>query len=358
MRSAGLVAATFLTACSALPERDLLVEYFDTVREMRLTPVYPPREDLQVGDVIFFTYDPNAENDLDSTTRRWLGSLTSVMEVSNDYLASRINYESSVIDSSGTPDASIAIRAGQTDLGSGTVSLNNGERRTLPLVSFPSITGRASSAASLGGYGFLQSFGLALGRNETVTLDFGDTRAFGLPDGGVAIDGEYEHEFRREICPIMMDVAFRRAENGVMTPACPAGLECRVAIVTRTFMTRSISFNYTNARIARLALNRLSGPVSDEPSTLPLPGNLDVNVTLGPDADGTELDQLLSGMNTNLESAQVAGQETSGLNFVGLQGNGLVFQRTFLKPVAVAYDALAGEPQFFANEVCMAMNND
>lgn len=349
-----------LTACSAIPQGDLRDKYAETVRNIGLTPVYPPREDFQVGDVIHVSYDPKDRDNLDKYQRTWLGSLTSVMNVANGYLASRINFPDSDTIEDG---AKTQIKADQDDLSSGRVTLDDGARRSLPIVSFPSVSGAASTAGSLGGYGFLRSFGLALGRNESVSLDFGDTRAFGLPDGGIAIDGQYEQEFRGKVCGSKLELFLQKDEfgqlarttNGNTVSACPKGRTCLVMIVTRTFLTRTLTYNYTSAAIARAALNDLRGPAPGGNTTpLPLPGNLDVNVTLGPDADASQLDTLVGGLTTAVQEARTDGKPTNGLNFVGIQGNGMVFQRVFRKPVAIAYDALAGPPDFFQKEICEA----
>lgn len=349
-RVAVLVGITFLTACSALPGRDLYRQYTESVRDLSLVPVYPPREEFQVGDVYLIEYDESDPDDIGDREREWLGSLSAVQTISNEYLSSRINFP----DSDLTPAMDdFAIAPTQDDLRTSIVTLANGERRTLPLVSFPAVSGQASTAGTLGGYGFLRSFGLALGQNETVSLDFGDTRVFGLERANVLVaeDPRVAAEFAHEICPLLrraMDPATDDQGRHTRVYDCPEGQTCELMIVTQTVLTRTLNFTYTNARIARLALSRLDSPVSETPSVLPIPGNLDVTVEVGPEADGEALSQLIAALSTQVQQVQSdvgSTSETSSLNFTGLTARGLQFQREFRKPVAVAYDAVFATPQ-------------
>lgn len=348
-----LLCCVILGSCSAQPGKDLTKEYLKTVRALQLQPVYPPREEYQVGDVFFVVYDGNDVDNLDLYRRMWLGTLTSVRAIANHYMASRINFEPSA---DANDDKLAEVSPNQIDFSGGAVSLNEAARQSLPLVSFPTISGRASTAGALGGYGFLQSFGLALGRLETVSLDFGDTRAFGLPFNGELIDGAYEAEFQEKICPRFKIInGFNPAPEGGFQ--CPEDRTCEVYIVTRTVVTRTLTYSYTNARIARLALSRLSEGDTPNQSTLPIPGDLSVNLTVAPEATPQEANQLLKTITAELASgltaSKVDGTETSGLNFLGFKGSALAFQRPFLKPVAVAYNGLRADPDWWWENVCV-----
>lgn len=360
MRLAGLVVATLVTACSALPERDLYMNYTEAVRSFDLVPVYPPREEFQVGDVFLIVYNPEEPDSIEERDRFWLGTLESVQTIANEYLSTRINFP----DSNLTPaQDDFAITPTQDDLRTSVVTLANGERRTLPLVSFPSVSGQASSAGTLGGYGFLQSFGLALGRNETVSLNFGDTRVFGVEraDWIVGEDPRVGAEFQHQICPVLRPALEGVIQNGLSTMRydCPEGRACDIMIVTQTVLTRTLNFTYTNARIARLALSQLDSPLPQTPNVIPIPGNLDVTVEVPADANGEALSGLITALSTQVQQVQSnAGNtnETSALNFTGLTARGLQFQREFRKPVAIAYDALFATPEVAWDAYCQGVH--
>ena len=103
----------------------------------------------------------------------------------------------------------------------------------------------------------------------------------------------------------------------------------------------------------------LGGQSRNKPTeTLNIPGNLDVNVTLESDPDGTALQTLVTSLNNDVTSGRSAAIETNSARFVGLRANGLVFDRTFIKPVAIAYDALAGSPDWFEKISAMRVGSN
>ena len=93
VKTAAFAALFLVLACSALPKKDLRDEYFEVVRELGLTPVYPPREELQVGDVFLVSTEPASPNDPEKTVSVWMGTLDTIRDEANRYLNSRINFE-------------------------------------------------------------------------------------------------------------------------------------------------------------------------------------------------------------------------------------------------------------------------
>ncbi|WP_298843654.1 hypothetical protein [uncultured Roseobacter sp.] len=344
LRKFGAFAGLFvLLACSALPQKDLQVEYFEAVRELGLTPVYPPREELQVGDVFFVSTNPSAPNDATQTVQVWMGTVQAMRKEANDYLKSRINFTNTDTTSN---NGSFDLKPSQADFSSGVVTLNNGARTTLPLVTFPTITGSASSGGALGSFGFLSSFGLSFGRNESVNIDFKDTRAFGVPLGAVRSFSAVQKEYVANICPhaqnaVALAEGIAAGRPDIPEDMCDPTRRCQFQIVTRTIQTRQIDYRYSSAQIARLAASRLNGvPAGDTPeTTLPVPGNVDLNITLGEDASSSSLESLVRALETSA-NADGAANETDGVSFVGLQGNALKFERVLQKPVAIAYESV------------------
>ena len=49
-----LAFALLLLGCSAVPNSDISVQYKKEARKLGLYPVYPPREEFQIGDVYLF----------------------------------------------------------------------------------------------------------------------------------------------------------------------------------------------------------------------------------------------------------------------------------------------------------------
>lgn len=69
------LSTALLTSCSAPGTGDLYKEYLQIVRDQRVAPVYPPREEFQVGDAYFISWNPEELDDLSQIRRIYLGQL-------------------------------------------------------------------------------------------------------------------------------------------------------------------------------------------------------------------------------------------------------------------------------------------
>ncbi len=335
----GLAAAVFLGACSAGPNRNLIAKYDEMVRGLGLTPVYPPREELQVGDVFFVSYDARRPNDRSQSFGVWVGSLDSVRHDANAYTRSRINF-----NDTGTNNNAFKTRTTQSDFSGGRVSVNADGRTSLPLVTFPTISGAATTAGALGSFGFLRSFGLGFGTAETVSIDFADTRAFGVPIGAVRSRNTFKNEYQSKICSHAnrtLSAAMQMAAAREIDPPkiCENGRKCHYTVVTRTYMTREIDYRYTSAQIARIAASRARGELGSDPTTQPATSNVDLNITIGDNTSAEDLAKLAAALQPSVTNPNTK-KEFDGLSFTGFQGNTMTFKRTLQKPVTIAYDGL------------------
>lgn len=333
-----LVFVLTLSACTAIPNRDLRTQYLEMTRQLGLTPVYPPREEFNVGDVYFVSGNDSKPDDTSQTVRIWLGTIDDVRHQANRYMRSRINLEDTVA-------ASNVLTTGgqQKDFEAGTVTLNEDARKTLPLVTFPTVTGAASSAGALGSFGFTNAFGFNFGSSETVSIDFTDTRAFGAPIGATKMTTTLRDEYLSKICsrknifvPTAQNLGAQKQID--ISTMCSKGRSCGFAVITRTYTTRQIQYRYTSARIARLAAARSSGPSGADATTPQLPTSVDINLTVTGKNSAEELAKIANALQSSVSNPNNKA-EFDGLNFVGFQGNALAFSRVFQKPVAVAFDA-------------------
>lgn len=282
-----------------------------------------------------------------------------MIKSATEYLASRIN-RTDTQTASGEGSTSLQIVQHQDDFDAGVVALNDGARRSLPIVAFPAITAKASSAGAFGGYGFLQSVGLAFGRNESVSLDFGDSRVFGPPDRGLTVpEDKLEDEFTANACSKLATLYMPHETGNPDRPIarnvdkyCPEGNMCGVHLVVRTYETRRIGFTYSSSRITRFALNQRKGELPDTPTTLGLPGNLDVQIEVGPDTKPETVAKLMSELSKQINETRINDAETNGLSFVGFQGTSMKFERIFRKPVAFAYESMFWGARSTAEDLC------
>lgn len=345
---------SFTSGCTALSQQDadkLRDKYIENTRKLGLEPVYPPNEEFQVGDVFFVSHPSGKPDDIDNRAMIYLGTIQDVRKRANNYLSTRINFGDTSVKSDNLTES-------QSDFQGGVVSTNNAARTSLPLVSYPAVTGSASSAAAFGGFAFGSSSAFGLGRSETVSIDFGDTRGFGLPLGSIGIlTNDFVKQYNGIVCQneaqalkkarVRAFQNIQRRQKLKMLPSlknenamCMTGRDCHVRIITRTLTTRQINYTYTGATVGNLAATQARGELPDSPeTTLAVPSTVDLNITIGAEADAANIQALVNALDVIPKSGPPA-TPTSSLQFVGVQGNAARFTRRLQKPVAIAHEAV------------------
>lgn len=190
-RIALLLATCAIVACSATPEKGRVQrEWVNTLRELGINPVFPPREDLQVGDVYLRRGDPE---DPATVSKRgfvpldlWLASLNEQCVIVNHY-ARRPSFPDTN-QHTGEPDAGKAVVQipEQDDLG--VPDRNTFMRRDLGQlrqVAFPDFTSFNIRAADLRALVPVEALSIGLGasfQNEhEVSVKIPAAESYGVP---------------------------------------------------------------------------------------------------------------------------------------------------------------------------------
>lgn len=318
----GLIAFLALAACAALTQRDLRTEYLEQIRAIGMTPVYPPRGEVQVGDV-YLTFVPANGGD-DAATSLFVGRMNSLRDQALAYLASRDNV------------------GGLMPADAGKVQI--GEMRELPAVNFPTITGSAASSASLGAIAPVFSGIFSVGSLDTVSMKFVDVRAFGMPYLAATVSAG---DFQRNVCPVLLgkvsalyrELGYDASRPDAGPPPCgdpkaaAQGQSCRLQLITRTYLTRDIAFKYNQKRkigasVATSTPLAAATPVATAPS---ISVNIDANTP--PDTATSVINALKTPANTSAQSVAAA--------TVTETAQGLEFDQKFRDPLAIAYEAVS-----------------
>jgi len=178
-----------LLACSAkLPKGYVMREWGLTLRELGIVPIFPPREDVQVGDIYAYPWNPEDEDSLIAGSRRvamsprWatLGLLDSL----------KLEYERRP-SWPRTPDADSAmldtirntVWPQATDTGN--IFRGNPNPVRLRLVAFPDFSATTFAQGDLSALIPMEAFNLALGvgRSElkSVTVKVPSAESYGIP---------------------------------------------------------------------------------------------------------------------------------------------------------------------------------
>lgn len=315
-----IVVLLFFLGCAPLTQKDLRLEYFAQTRAIGMTPVYPPRGEVQVGDV-YLIFTP-ANGGVDEATALYVGRMQSMRQQGLDYLASRDNIGGLM----------------PSGAGGGTLTAMT----ELPAVNFPTITGSAASSASLGAIAPVFSGLLSVGSLDTVSMKFVDVRAFGVPFLSASISSP---DFQHTVCPVLLDrktklyrqLGYSQVPEDDTAPcadmdALSKGQRCDMHIVTRTYLTRQIQFTYNQKRRIGVSGSAAS-PLPSTTPVAPIPAvsvNIDANTP--PNTATSVIDALKAPVNIS--------SSTVGAAVVSETSQGLAFDQQFKDPLAVAYESV------------------
>lgn len=314
-----IAVAGLLASCTAQIPDNISRQYTDQVRRMNLIPVYPPREDLQVGD-LFYLSDVEGQDDKD--VFEYLTTFPSMIGMAEQALRSRVMF---------TPTGDKSPKEtmiGQKDFVNGHIATRQeqGGGDTLPIYVFPEVTARASSTLNAGLLAPLAALGLFFGETTSVKLNFNDVRSYYVPKL------QAQGLIKSEICAFLQssqvnalgpmvngrEAAFDEDLKAYASTKNPVRKK-RLLLVTKVYLTRSIDYSYSNARIRALAMREAKAGAKEGAVKI-------INVVGDADAQAAALAQ-----------AAVVDSTQDNLAAGSLSAFGLTVNRTFQQPVAVAY---------------------
>jgi len=333
--------------CGSIRSIDVKQAYSEKARELGLFPVYPPREEFQIGDIYLVSSAKNNRNDSVSV---WLGSVDGLQKEATKFLESRVVFRETATEKLSTFNKTGAGPQADT-FGTAIATRKSQYVESLPLAAFPSISANAGFTAGVGIVGALQSLGIGFGRKTTVTLDFVDVRTYWVPKvlaapykdaaGFKAIDN-----INQGLSDLTRLVKLKKGSR--LDAA--GGERClTMALVTRVYLTRRIDYTYRDAQILAAGIRR-----ADVAGTLqnvaPAPTVI-VNQQQGDGGTGETLidDAQLNQLRQSV--AAVQGQTSAGqsLAFQSWDARGLRFGQTFQRPVAIGWDGFDFEFTFDPN---------
>lgn len=341
MRIYSLISLSLLlSACSALtPTGQLSLEYAKAARQIGITPVYPPREEFQVGDVFLVSVERDDPNNSASV---WLDSLPSLRQAAEKFLRTRVVFEDTGVLNA---EASSTSGKAQVDLFSPEISTRGSERvLSLPVAAFPSIVTQAGSTESTGLVGAMAALGFGSSDQTTVTLDFNDVRSYGEPQ---VLAADYQADAAL--------IAKRRAELGaeemadkVATIEYNQGRKSHdrcleLAVVTRVYLTREIDYTYRDRAIlaAGLKFSQEQGKLSQAPTPPTINVQIQSSATNAKPSDiDSDLADAAEKMRVAVASATNQTGEGGAFSFTSWNARGLTFKQVYPRPVAIGWEGM------------------
>jgi hypothetical protein len=337
-----IALALALAACGAAPG-ELSHEYGKSARKVGLYPIYPPREEFQIGDVYAWSQSRTNAND---TIAVYVKTLDWLRHEADRFMATRIVFENSTATD---PEKPFVRTNRDTPAGKhgltlrGDLSPSSDLGGSLPIAAFPSITADAGFTAGVGIVRLLTAIGLAGGARTQVTLNFNDVRTYWAPNvevAGRAIeDRNAAYRDNRDVIDFeLRRMAEYRLGSGV--DPCRGARHCGISVVTRVYLTRKIDYTYRNARIVAGAL-RTAEP-GFKRADVPAAPAVTVNVTsANGEIDAAAIDTQVAAIRTQLDQLTAAEGQGASLRFEAWDARGMTFASEYLRPVVVGWDGLS-----------------
>jgi hypothetical protein len=343
-RIALVISISVLGSCSTVVDEPVSRAYGEAVRDLGIFPVFPPREEFQVGDIYMWSQSLSDPSD---TISVYITSLDWVRHEASNFLRSRVVFQNSAhnnttarpleqVDLPGTPGR-ITTRGEIDD-----ATLLS----SLPITALPRVSADAGYTTGLGIVGILASLGLAGSARTTVTLDFNDVRSYWVPN--TQVRGRLQTDAALAIGPYFEagQIELRRlvGATGRADPSpCSGQRRCGVSVITRVYLTREIDYTYRNGSIVAAGLRRADAVNAEGAAPRPPAApSVVVNVATGSDGtvDGAQTQAQVNALRQQIDALSASNDRGASLRFEAWDARGITFSQLYQRPVAVAWDGI------------------
>lgn len=345
-----------LAGCSSLfQEPSPGITYAKSVEELGIFPVYPPREDLQVGDL--YGAEIGRETDKARMHTVYLGNIDLTKQV-KAYLKTRYRFGETRTISDGAIQGTSAQLPSQLDAPSDGNVLDRADMQNLPITGLPAI--EVDSGLSIGVAGaptqLAAVFGFAAAKTEKMTLHFGIVTSYSVSTPialeilqrhcGYIKDGAGQLEIPEE-CARDQVVDYLNQKYQLNDNDPHRVQDANILLVSKVYLARAISYTF-NDRTMAAAAAAIAG---------------DSKGARAPMVDGNLLSAAVASNNAGMVSALATFQDSLTGTVVSNQGsdgttvslaayneNSVTFEEIYQRPVVVGYEAVKVQSRVFKNE--------
>lgn len=344
----------FLFSCSDLLSKAPGVTYQQSVSQLGALPVYPPREDFQVGDI----YVVEKKNGLSFEAKKEYLSTENMTKEINEFLSTRYKFNSIKLTSTAAESTN---RLGTT------WEYIQGKYRELPIAQFPTITVKRGAGASFGSGSLENLTGTLIGGSASasvfMTLTFSGVRSYSAPVADTIQKLNNWCAYQASIGDMKVNCSQSKA-NQILnftyarTPGQEGSFEqTNLQMVSKVYLARKISYEYANSQLAALVAKKATADSEENSKTVLTAlsesskganvSTVTVNIA-DPKKGITDSD--LSSLTDDLKAAiqnefnklsYAEGTEnTKGFSVSAGNSEFVTFNVEFVRPVAVGYKAV------------------
>lgn len=359
VRKSTILMATVMVAicgCTTTPKGYVAREWSQALRELNIIPVFPPREDVYVGDIYISPTAPDKEAELESTKGwlplgLWIGSVNLTNRISSFY-ANRSSFPK-------TPSETVEFMTNYTNAPFALVPqaadtnrniFMNGDTHRLRMVGFPSFMSATFSQGDLSAVIPVEGLNIAMAasssKSKSATLSVPVAESYGLPASEVfqAIrnpDGKFMVIGTNLKAADILSYAGKQVKDAKCD--CPVDY-AYVRLITEVFYTRALDVSINQKTTSGFGANvkplASLGTVSQVVSTVSSntasgSGATNSYITTRTES-GTPADRATE-LNNQLSAAISQTAPGGSVKFVSAGEFGVGMRRTYERPVAIGY---------------------
>jgi hypothetical protein len=337
------VAIFTLAACTSMLKEPPGITYAESVKQLGIYPVYPPREDLQVGDI----YGVEVNQKLAPARLRtvFVDSVDLTKQI-KDYLARRYTFADTAAAGSNTNIHGISNELpSQSDKLSAQPELfDRGSLKTLPITAFPTIevdsgidVNFAAGSSTIGAF-----FGFGAAKTIKMTLSYGRVTSYSVPIP-VALDALQSYckwpetaaapqNCKSEYLAFYMNEKYQLGTEGKDSVRNAVPL-----MVSKVYLARAISYTFNDRTLAAAAAAVTNTDTSTSAVAPTVNGNLLASAVSNSDS---EMVTALAAFQTALNQSVTpkANEEGATISISGFTKNSVTFQEIFQRPVVIGYE--------------------
>lgn len=318
------------------------VSYSKSATDLGINPVYPPREDMQVGDI--YAVENHTAKDRLTARSAYIDTIDMTSQI-QAYLGTRYKFATTTTGTGPIVLDQQAIQAaGQTDAAGGKV-LTKSDFQTLPITGFPEIEVDSGITVGVAGQpkGLAAVFGFEAAKTLKMSLRYGGVTSYSVPTiVGAHMLNQYCESPKTSINCEASSLAY------VMNLKYNLGNKDKdqvkggyIALVSKVYLARQITYTFNDAILAAAAA------ATQGAGAAPTISGEAVNKAM--DTDNAAMLSALADLQNSLNNASAAakgGEGSGSVTFAGVSRNGVSFNEVFARPIVIGYEAatLPGAP--------------
>ena len=335
------VSVLAVGGCSATLNQPAGVTYAKSVEQLGIIPVYPPREDLQVGDL--YAIENHSHEDRLRARTGYLDTVDLTADI-RDYLSTRYKFKQT--NTGVTPIAATSQsvpQLEQIDAFKGRIP-GKSDLETLPITGFPEIEVDSGITVGVSGQpkGLAAVFGFEAAKTLKMSLRFGEVTSYAVPAVRAAqrLDGYCASPVTQYNCTTSSLNYIVNLKYGLDRKDPDGVKSSHILMVDKVYLARQITYTFNDATLAA-AVVASQGSAGAVPTISA--SAVDKALASGDSAMLGALAELQTSLNGAVAKQPAEG---GGVSFAGVNKNAVSFNVVFARPVVIGYEAvtLAGSP--------------